>query len=58
MVQTTPDASFGPVFVAAAQPSPLRPFKTPIEPYLRPKKRLAVVWARFRRRCPFPVVSS
>ena len=32
MAQTTPDVSFGPVFVIAAQRNPPSPYKTYIEP--------------------------
>ena len=34
MAQTTPDASFGPVLVAAAQTNPSHPFETSIESLL------------------------
>ena len=68
MAQTMQNASFGPVFLIAGQPNPLRLFIMRIGPkkkvrmnknkekkkktYLWPKQRKTLVWARFRH-CTF-----
>ena len=40
MAQTTCFASFGPVFLIAAQPNPARRFRTQIEPKKKKKKQV------------------
>ena len=55
MAQTTPDASFGPVLVAAAQTNPSHPFETSIEPLLlsfhRRRRRPVAAWLLWLRGC-------